>query len=87
MARDPRSSGAPVPDPGADRAAEIERILTAAVRVMERCSPDPPKVNDIVAEAGTCNKAFYRHFNGKDDLLLAVLRSGTARVRVQALNN
>ncbi len=59
---------------------EVERILTAAVRVMERVAPAAPKVSDIIAEAGTCNKTFYRHFTSKDDLILAVVRRGTARV-------
>lgn len=59
---------------------ELERILTAAVRVMERVAPAAPKVSDIIAEAGTCNKSFYRHFSGKDDLILAVVRRGTVRV-------
>ncbi len=82
MTVDARPSGTEVAS-GTDRDAEIERILTAAVRVMERCSPGPPKVTDIVLEAGTCNKTFYRHFSGKDDLLLAVLRRGTAVVAAQ----
>ncbi len=60
--------------------AEIDQILSAAVRVMARSAPEPPKVSDIVAEAGTCNKAFYRYFSGKDDLLLAVMQRGTAIV-------
>ena len=47
---------------------EVERILAAAVRVMERVAPEPPRVSDIVAEAGSSNKAFYRYFAGKDDL-------------------
>ena len=55
---------------------EVERILAAAVRVMERVSPEAPRVSDIVAEAGSSKKAFYRYFAGKDDLLLAVLERG-----------
>ena len=45
---------------------------------MERVSPDPPRVSDIVAEAGSSKKAFYRYFAGKDDLLLAVMERGVA---------
>ncbi|OBI15410.1 TetR family transcriptional regulator [Mycobacterium sp. E2462] len=60
--------------------AEVERILAAAVRVMERVAPDPPRVSDIVAEAGSSNKAFYRYFAGKDDLILAVMERGVALV-------
>ena len=59
---------------------EVERILAAAVRVMERVAPEPPRVSDIVAEAGSSNKAFYRYFAGKDDLILAVMERGVGIV-------
>jgi len=59
---------------------EVERILAAAVRVMERVAPEPPRVSDIVTEAGSSNKAFYRYFAGKDDLILAVMERGIAIV-------
>lgn len=59
---------------------EVERILAAAVRVTERVAPEPPRVSDIVAEAGSSNKAFYRYFAGKDDLILAVMERGVAIV-------
>ncbi len=55
---------------------EVERILAAAVRVMQRVAPEPPRVDDIVTEAGSSKKAFYRYFAGKDDLLLAVMERG-----------
>ena len=38
-------------------AEEVERILAAAVRVMERVAPEPPRVSDIVAEAGSSSLA------------------------------
>lgn len=59
---------------------EVERILAAAVRVMERVAPGPPRVSDIVAEAGSSNKAFYRYFAGKDELILAVMERGVGLV-------
>ena len=59
---------------------EVERILAAAVRVMERVAPEPPRVSDIVTEAGSSNKAFYRYFAGKDDLILAMMERGIAIV-------
>jgi len=59
---------------------EVERILAAAVRVMERVAPEAPRVSDIVAEAGSSNKAFYRYFAGKDDLILAVMERGVGIV-------
>lgn len=59
---------------------EVERILDAALIVMERVAPAPPRVSDIVAEAGTSNAAFYRYFGGKDDLILAVMERGVGLV-------
>lgn len=55
---------------------EVERILAAAVTVMQRVAPEPPRVNDIVAAAGSSKKTFYRYFSSKDDLLLAVMERG-----------
>ena len=63
-----------------DATEEKERILTAAVRVMSRAAPQAPKVSDIISEAGTCNKTFYRYFGGKDDLVLAVMERGIGKV-------
>ncbi|MFE4963833.1 TetR/AcrR family transcriptional regulator [Streptomyces sp. NPDC056660] len=59
-----------------EAAEEVERILAAAVTVLERAAPAEPRVSDIVLEAGTSNKAFYRYFRGKDDLILAVMERG-----------
>lgn len=59
---------------------EVERILDAALVVIERVAPDPPRVNDIVVEAGTSNAAFYRYFSSKDDLILAVIERGVGMV-------
>jgi AcrR family transcriptional regulator len=59
---------------------EVERILAATVEVMERVAPAAPRLTDIIAEAGTSNKAFYRYFSGKDDLILAVMERGVALV-------
>jgi AcrR family transcriptional regulator len=59
---------------------EVERILDAALVVMERVAPAPPRVSEIVAQAGTSNAAFYRYFSGKDDLILAVMERGVGLV-------
>ncbi|OBF12508.1 TetR/AcrR family transcriptional regulator [Mycobacterium sp. ACS4331] len=61
-----------------DGGDEVERILSAAVAVMQRVAPGTPRVSDIVAEANSSNKAFYRYFAGKDELFLAVMRRGVA---------
>lgn len=55
---------------------EVEKILAAAVRVIARTAPAPPRVTDIVAAAGSSNAAFYRYFAGKDELILAVMERG-----------
>src|SRR5690242_15104430 len=47
---------------------------------MERVAPEEPRVSDIVTEAGSSNKAFYRYFAGKDELILAVMERGIAIV-------
>lgn len=57
---------------------EVEKILAAALVVIEQTAPAAPKVSDIVAAAGTSNAAFYRYFTGKDELLLAVMERGVA---------
>lgn len=62
---------------------EVERILNAAVRVMERVAPDTPRVSDIVAEAGSSNKTFYRLFSGKDDLIIALMTRGVAVIAAE----
>jgi AcrR family transcriptional regulator len=61
-----------------DAVEEVEKILAAALGVIEAAAPAPPKVSDIVAAAGTSNAAFYRYFAGKDELLLAVMERGVA---------
>jgi AcrR family transcriptional regulator len=40
-----------------------------------------PRVADIVHRAGLSNKAFYRHFRSKDELILAILEQGMRRRR------
>ena len=61
---------------------EVERILTAAVRVMQRVSPDAPRVSDIVAEAGVSNKAFYKYFAGKKPTIAATFTGNASMTPV-----
>jgi AcrR family transcriptional regulator len=56
--------------------SEIERLVSAGFRVIERTGHLEPKVSDILAEAGLSNQAFYRHFRSKHELLVAVLDEG-----------
>ena len=57
-------------------ADEIRRLLDATYAVMRRSGDDDPRVSDIVRESGLSNQAFYRHFRGKDELLVALLADG-----------
>jgi AcrR family transcriptional regulator len=57
-------------------ADEVRRLIDAGYTVMRRTGSLDPRVNDIVREAGLSNQAFYRHFSGKDELLVAILDDG-----------
>jgi AcrR family transcriptional regulator len=61
-------------------AAEIRTLLDAALTVMRTNETIEPRVSDIVATAGLSNQAFYRHFRGKDELLVALLDDGRQRL-------
>ena len=61
-------------------AEEVRRLVDATYAVMRRNGDLDPRVADIVAESGLSNQAFYRHFKGKDELLLAVLDDGQRRL-------
>lgn len=61
--------------------AEVQRLLDATLALIRRDGGEsPPRVADIVAEAGLSNQAFYRHFAGRDELLAAVAEAGARRV-------
>lgn len=55
---------------------EVRRLMEAGIAVMRRTGSIDPKVSDIVGHAGLSNQAFYRHFEGKDELLLAIMAEG-----------
>jgi AcrR family transcriptional regulator len=57
-------------------ADEVRRLVAAGYAVMRRSGTLDPRVHDIVREAGLSNQAFYRHFRGKDELLVAILDDG-----------
>jgi AcrR family transcriptional regulator len=59
---------------------EISRLIQAAFTVIERTGALDPKVSAILAEAGLSNQAFYRHFRGKHELLVAVLDDGIRKL-------
>jgi AcrR family transcriptional regulator len=59
---------------------EVRRLVDAGYAVMRRGGTVDPRVGDIVRQAGLSNQTFYRHFRGKDELLLAVLDDGQRRL-------
>ena len=57
-------------------ADEVGRLLMAGLEEIREKGSVEPRVADIVKRAGLSNKAFYRHFRSKDELLLAILEQG-----------
>ncbi|MET0628162.1 MAG: TetR/AcrR family transcriptional regulator [Acidimicrobiia bacterium] len=55
--------------------AERTTILDAALRVMRRNAYAEAQISEILAEAELSTRAFYRHFDSKDDMLMALYRS------------
>ena len=58
---------------------EVERLLRAGFDEIRQQGSVEPRVADIVRRAGLSNKAFYRHFRSKDELILAILEQGMRR--------
>jgi AcrR family transcriptional regulator len=63
----------------AEYVAEIEGIVEAAYRVIERTGSVEPTMREILREAGISTPAFYRHFRSKDELFVALLGDGRRR--------
>ncbi len=57
-------------------AEEVRRLVAAAFAEIERSGELEPRVADVVRASGLSNQAFYRHFPGKQALLVAVLDEG-----------
>jgi AcrR family transcriptional regulator len=58
---------------------EVQRLLDAGLALMVE-GQEAPRVADIVQRSGLSNQAFYRHFASKDELIVAVVESGSARL-------
>lgn len=61
--------------PSGDGAAERRQLMDAALKVMRRNGFLGASVQDILDHAGLSTRAFYRQFQSKDDLLLAMFRT------------
>ncbi|WP_161232352.1 TetR/AcrR family transcriptional regulator [Streptomyces sp. SID4956] len=59
---------------------ERERIIKAAYRCLDETGGGGASVSDILRTAGLSTRAFYRHFDSKDDLLLAMFRRDSERM-------
>lgn len=68
----------------ADRRAsyvnEIDRVVDATYRLIERTGTVDPSMRDILRETGLSTQAFYRYFQSKDELMLLVLDDGRRRL-------
>src|ERR1700730_7092723 len=56
-------------------ATEKSNIMEAAYRCLMDSSGGAVSITDILTAAGLSTRAFYRHFESKDGLLLAMFRS------------
>lgn len=67
------------------RTAERDRLLTAAMQVLQRSGWWGFKVESVLRQAGLSTRSFYRHFEKKSDLLLALLEHelGGAAVKLR----
>ena len=73
-------------DPAASRSmARLERLLDAVRELTNEAEDASFTVAEVAARAGVSLKSFYRSFEGKDDLVLALLeeesRTGAAMLR------
>lgn len=58
---------------------EVHGLLEAALAVLRRAGIDGLTVAEVLAEAGLSTRAFYRHFAGKDELVLALFARESER--------
>jgi AcrR family transcriptional regulator len=64
-------------------ATEKSNIMEAAYRCLMDSSGGAVSITDILTAAGLSTRAFYRHFESKDGLLLAMFRSDSDLVMAE----
>ncbi|KXF49267.1 hypothetical protein AXA44_25430 [Rhodococcus sp. SC4] len=71
----------PTPRRQASYDDEVKVLIRAAQSVMLRngCT-EQPKIAEIVGAAGMSNQAFYRHFRGRDDVIVATYEQGLLKI-------
>ena len=63
-----------------DDETERRMLMDAAMRVMARNGYAAMSVGDVLSEAGLSTRAFYRHFDGREALLAALIRRDSEAV-------
>src|SRR5262245_66348836 len=58
---------------------EVRALVEAGLAVLRRRGAAGLTVADVLAEAGLSTRAFYRHFQSKDELVLAIYEQEAAR--------
>src|SRR5215212_12259785 len=51
-----------------------ERLVAAAVELFYRQGFNAVGIDQVIAKAGVTKTTFYKHFEGKDDLMVAAVR-------------
>lgn len=64
----------------AEYVGEIQRIVDATYRVIERTGDVDPSLRDVLKECTLSTQGFYRYFQSKDELLLLLLDDGRRRL-------
>ena len=65
-----------VADRQAEYMQEMQRVVEATYRLIERTGSLDPSLRDILRESALSTQAFYRYFQSKDELLLLLLDDG-----------
>jgi AcrR family transcriptional regulator len=60
----------------AEYVRDVQRIVDATYRLIERTGGIDPSLREVLAEAGLSTQAFYRFFRSKDELMLVILDDG-----------
>ncbi len=68
------------PERAARYEAEKRSIMHVAYDLIGRNGPRGTSVHDILRQAGLSTRSFYRHWSGKDELVLAMYRNDSDRV-------
>lgn len=69
-----------MPPSAVSQASERTKIMEAAYRILAENEGAAISIAGVLSAAGLSTRAFYRHFDSKDELLLAMFRRDADRV-------